>query len=397
MSLPASQKVGRISVAIGLVAFGAALLVDNLSPSAGATLFVLKLWPILLIGLGAEYLIRSLLAQRSASEVKLRFDIGGAFLLTLVILLSFSITAIRGWLPEITGGRLTGLSIGPSVQHQETYFIAAEGVKALDVAVPVGSVRLERNHRTDEIRIEATFTAHGLIINRDEIRRDLEAIKLQVKEDETVQIGVESPSRLNDVNIRFVIYAPQDLKVKAEAGTGAVEAVGYQGDMNLISRVGRIHVQTGKGSVSASSGSGSITVTDFDGPVDARTNIGSLTIRNINGPLQLDSGTGSISLHEFQGGRLVAETRTGAIHAQTGSPIQGDVFLKTQNGSISLIMPEEGGMRVTAQTRTGSLSLPGFMTITRSGTSSSAVGSLGDGTHAISLEAGTGSIQFHSR
>lgn len=397
MSRPESHKVGRISVAVGLVAFGVALLIDNLNPAYGATWFLLKLWPVLLIGLGAEYLIRSLLAQRNPSEVKLRFDVGGAFLLALVILLSFSITTIRNWLPDITGGRIPNLSIGPSVQHQESHTIAAENVKELEVNVPVGSIRLERNHRNDEIRVEATYTAVGLVVDRDEVRRELEAVKVQVKEGDTVQLSVESPARLGSINTRFVIYAPPDLKVRAEANAGTVESYGYQGDLHLTTRAGRITVQAGAGELKASTGSGSITVTNFDGPVDARTSVGSLSLRNIGGPVQLDSGTGSIDVQEFRDGKLVAETRTGGIHAYTSSPLQGDVMLKTQNGSITLSMPNQGGIRATAQTRAGSLSVPDFMAITRNGPSSSAVGSVGDGAHAITLEASTGSVNFSLR
>lgn len=390
---PATQKVGRLTVAIGLVAFGAALLVDNLTANQGATTLVVKFWPLLLIGFGLEYLIRSILAQRNPEESRLRFDFGGAFLLTLVVMLSVGVTTFRGWV-EPQGGRLS--FVGPVVEVSETATARVQGAQALTVDVSRGSIRLEPNTRNDEVRVEATYQAHGFIINRDEVRKELEQIKLTITEGADIKVIAEAPSNLNDVTIRYTVYAPPGLVVKAETDAGYMEVNGYQGDLELSSRVGWVMVTGGSGALAVTGGSGSIRVHDFTGPVTVKTNVGAIQIHNVIGAVQADSGTGTIHIQEFQGGNAVVETRTGGIFASTSSQLEGDVILKTQTGTVSLNVPESSSMRATAQIRTGNLSVPAFMSASRNGTASSAVGTSGEGAYTVILEAHTGAIHFNT-
>lgn len=389
---PPIAKIGRITVAIGLVGFGLALLVDNLVSTVGAVPFALKLWPLILIGFGLEYMIRNFLAQRSETDVRLRFDFGGAVLLFLVIMLSAGITSFRTFvMPNL--GHIT-LGFGPSESRNETKTISAANVKELAADVDLGSVTIQTNSKADEIRVEATYTTHGFSLNAGEVRGLLDQIKLSVTEGETVKIKADIPSGLNDISLHYDLYVPANLKVKTDTGAGSIQVTNYKGDLTLTSRVGRIGVDASAGSLTASSGAGSIQVRNFQGPVTAHTNVGSLNVDSVVGALQLDSGTGSINVQDFQGGKLVAETRTGGIHASTRANLEGDVNLKAQMGSISLDIPRDSSIRATAQTRTGSLSTPGFMSVTRNGTASSAVGTNGDGKYTVTLEAGTGSVHL---
>lgn len=384
------QKVGRLTVAIGLVAVGLALLYDNLTLNQEAAALVVKLWPLLLIGFGVEYLLRSLLQPREGEEARLRFDFGGAFLLVLVVLLSMGVSAVRGFVvPE--AGRFTFL--GRAVEFRESAVAQVGESQELRVSFPMGSVRLEPNTSSSEVRVEATYFTQGLFANREGARQQLEQIELKVTEGRIMEVAAEIPSRLNDLSLQYVIYAPPGMKVKVET-LGLVESRHYTGEQELISRAGRVSAIAGRGPLGISAGAGSITVRDWEGPVAARTHVGSITLENLSGSIQAESGTGSINVAEYHGGRLAAETRTGSLNVRTLTALQGDVSLKTQTGSITLRLPLQSSMRATAQTRTGSLHVPSFMATTRNGASNSAVGTLGDGTHTVNLETGTGSITF---
>jgi hypothetical protein len=52
------NKVGSLTAAIGLIALGSALLLNNLFPALKALSNPLQWWPLLLIGLGTEILIK---------------------------------------------------------------------------------------------------------------------------------------------------------------------------------------------------------------------------------------------------------------------------------------------------------------------------------------------------
>jgi hypothetical protein len=384
-------KVGRITVAIGLVAFGAALLVDNLTGAQHYTSLVVKLWPLLLVGFGAEYLIRSILSSREGQDVRLRFDIGGAFLLVLVVMLSVGVVGFHTW---ITDPRIS-LGIGPSESRTLTKSASATGVKAMEAKIPVGALQVEPNVRSDEIRVEATYTVHTVLVNRDEVLRQLDQIQLNISAGETARVTADLPANLNDLSVRFIMYVPAGLQVKAETGAGTLEVQGYKGDLQLTSQVGRIDVRGASGSLSAASGSGYILVQGYTGALAARTNVGRIEVRDQNGPMQLESGTGQITVDSFQGGKLVAETQMGGIQASTRTTLDSDVLLKTQTGSITLNVPKESSMRATAQVRSGSVGVPPFMNRTQNGPSTTAQGTNSDGKYTVSLEANTGSVHLN--
>ncbi len=388
-------KVGRITVALSLVAFGAGLLLDNLGWYTGAISWVARLWPLILIGFGLEYLAYTALGARQGAERRLRFDVGGAFLLAFIVLLSVGITAARGF--SWPNGVNFSVPIGPQETVSGDQTIALENAKTVKADVGVGTITLQPAVRAGEVRIEYTYTATGFTAGAN-MKELLSQIKLTSDNTgDTVRITSELPRGLNNVNLHYTLYVPNDLTVKLQTGAGRIEATGYQGTLELTSNVGRIDVSAGAGSLTTVSGSGQIMVRDHSGPVSARTNVGSLDLVNINGTLQLDSGTGSITVREFQGGQLVAETRTGRIDAQTASALTGNVSLKTNTGSVALTVPNESSVRATAQTRTGSLNVPAFMSTSRSGTGGNAVGTNGSGTYTVSLEAGTGSVHFTVR
>jgi DUF4097 and DUF4098 domain-containing protein YvlB len=389
-----TRKVGRITVAVSLVAIGAALLLDNLGLYTGALTLVARLWPAALIGYGVEYLIYMAINQQTGQERRLRMDIGGAFLLAVILALSVGYSAFRTYvLPNVNG---ISIGVGPSESKTESKTVSAVDAKGLSVDVGLGDVVLQPG-AGDQLKVEASYTIHGFVIGASDSRRALDDFKLIVTEGETIRITSEAPPQFINTTIRYTIYAPPGLKVKAQTGAGRIEATNYKGDLDLTSNVGRIDVTAGAGVLNAYSGSGHVQVRDFQGPVTARTNVGSLDMTGVVGALLLDSGTGSISVREFAGGALVAETRTGRIDASARSALEGDVRLKTQTGSISLDLPGESSVRATAQTRTGSITVPSFMTTNRSGTSSSAVGTSGDGRYSVTLEASTGRVSFTTR
>jgi hypothetical protein len=388
-----TRKVGRTTVALGLVAFGVALLLDNLGLYSGALNVAVRLWPAILIGFGIEYLIYTVINHQSGEDRRLRLDVGGAFLLALLVLISVGVTSFRTWVLPNLGGFSIG--VGPSQSKTESKVVSASGAKALSVDVGVGEVTLNQG-TSDQLKVEAEYTVRGIVVGNG-YTQTLDQFKLKIAEGETITVSSDTPGSLNNASIHYTITAPKGLKVKAKTGAGRIEVTSYEGDLDLTSNVGRIDVTSGSGSLNAFSGSGHVQVQGFVGTVTARTNVGSLDMNNVTGAQQLESGTGSINVREFQGGPLVAETNSGRIDATAGAAIVGDIRLRAQTGNVNLNVPRESSIRVTASARTGSLDVPPFLSTTRTGTSSSAVGTSGDGKYTVTLEVGTGSVHFAAR
>lgn len=351
------MRVGRIPVAVGLIAYGVALAADNTGLAAGATRVALKLWPLLLIAFGAEYLVRSALAERKGEgqAAGLRFDWGGAFLLLLIVALTAGVTTVQGFLQ-------TGVFPfeDHSLSRTETAAFPAAGVSEVQVATHTGRIEVQRALREGEVTVEARYWMRGPAVQREHISRTLQEFRLNVTGKEVLRISADGPSPLNS-GISYVVHVPAGIKVRAESGTGSVRVLDHSGETFLTTRTGRIEAE------------------------------------NVRGPMRLESGTGSITVREFEQGSLEAETSTGSISVSTTRPLAGNVWLKTGTGSISLTVPQASSFKLSAETNSGSVSVPAPFTRTQTGPAYSASGTLGDGQYKVDLQTRLGSIAVNLR
>lgn len=394
---PTVRKVGRITVAVGLVALGAGLLMDNLlAVGPSYTSLVLRFWPILLIGFGLEYMLFSLLDRSDdGSPVRLRFDIGGAILLFLLVGLTAGFNTLSRLLPN-PGDYVFVSNLSGQHDRSDQASVPADGAREVVVDIEAGRVELV-SQQLNEVRVESSYDIHGFLRLKDQTGA-LDEFKLDLsREGDLVQVSAKAPAGINlgGITASYKLYLPAGLKVKLRTGAGSITVNDYDGDLTLSSSLGTISVEAVSGALEAETGSGTIRIRQHNGPVVARTNAGSISARQVNGSLQLDSGTGLIEVEEHTGGSLAAETKTGSISVISPAPLEGDVLLKTSAGAINLTVSRDSSMRVTAQTRTGSISGPDFLTLTRSGASQNGVGISGDGRHVVTLEATMGSINFN--
>jgi DUF4097 and DUF4098 domain-containing protein YvlB len=263
----------------------------------------------------------------------------------------------------------------------------------VQVDLGVGSVEIHPTNANTDVLVEATYTAYGLIFNQSMVRDQLDQIKLSVTQGDRIAISATQPRSLNGIAIHYMVYLPDGLKVTASAGTGSLRAEGYKGDLKLSSSTGSTYVLGGTGSLMTTTGTGMIHVEGFTGAVNVQSNTGSVDLRDNNGPAQVVTGTGVVNVFGSQGGKLMAEARTGSINVQLNA-IDGEISLKTNTGRISLTSARNDSVTVTAKARVGILQVPAFMSVTRSGSGSSATGKSGDGAYTVNLETGTGSIQY---
>lgn len=388
-----ARKVGRITVALGLVGLGTALLLDNLLGSGlGYTRALIRFWPVLLIGLGLEYLVFSVLERADGQERRpLQFDFGGAFLLFVVAGLTASYTIITGFISlnpaEITIG-------GEGAYRGEEYSVPTAGAKELVVDIDVGRVYLY-SQSADEVRVEAEYRSPGWLRLREEAEA-FDQFTVSIAEGETITVTEVTPEGINggSVNAVYRVYAPAGLKVRIESRAGAVTVEDYAGELDLSTQFGSVSVNAASGSLKARTTSGTIRVDSFEGPVVASTNAGSIRLDRVAGAVELESGTGVIRVDEFGGGPLKAETNTGSIQVETTRPPQGEILLRTSAGIIQLELPEESDVQVTAVNKTGPIEAPAGANVTQSGASRSATLTLGQGTYPVTLEANKGSIEF---
>lgn len=81
-------KVGSYTLALGLIALGTGLLAHNFNLIPAPS--VLRLWPLLLIGLGAEYFIRKITNRGD----EIQFSIPSVVLIGLIIVAAVAVNAL---------------------------------------------------------------------------------------------------------------------------------------------------------------------------------------------------------------------------------------------------------------------------------------------------------------
>ncbi len=388
-----TQRVGRIPVALALIAYGAVKVADTLTLTAGATNLLLKLWPVLLIAMGAEYLIRSVLAERhvEGKTIGLRFDFGGTFLLLVAVLLGTGIGAAQNFVQTV------GLPFSDvTVFRTDSRDIPASGVKTLELSTLNGRIEL-RPGNADVIRIEATYNLRATGVSSDTAARQLDQMAIRATGGEVVTISSEGPTQYGYVSTNYVVHAPAGLQVVATTASGMIQAQGYNGDLRLTSTMGPIRVSAGTGSLTAKTESGAAVVTDFSGPVTVRTTMGRIDTSNTTGSLRLEAQSGSVVVQDYRGGSLDVHTSMGPVRATTNSALAGDVSVRAESGSISLSVPRESSMQVTARTRSGSLTVPPFVNTSRDGLTQAGSGTAGEGKYKVDLEATMGSVTLLTR
>lgn len=140
--------------------------------------------------------------------------------------------------------------------------------------------------------------------------------------------------------------------LKADTGSGSLQATGLGGSADLHTGSGDIHLeQRAEGEIRAITGSGSIQVREFNGSLAAKTGSGDIDATGkLHGAASLQSGSGSIRLNPGAGAHY-------AVDASSGS---GSIRVAGQDEPHHSHVSREingGGRRIEAHTGSGSITI----------------------------------------
>lgn len=264
----------------------------------------------------------------------------------------------RGVLAGTAGGLLTSLSgclfeidRFEHQQRSETETYAVDDETALSVHNPDGSITVEG---ADEDVVEAEITVHGPSSD------NIEPVSLAATESDGelhLETDVNDGVDFDRVKVAWTVTCPPDIAVnRLETNSGSIEVRDVSGDPDLETESGSLAAQNVAGAVSLSTGDGSITARDVD---------------------EIERAT----------------TGDGSIEADVAA-VDGSVEIRTEDGSIDAALAPTLDTTVTAATEDGSVEVDGLELSETETTESSVSGTLGDGTHSLSLETGDGSIEL---
>ncbi|MFE0175726.1 DUF4097 family beta strand repeat-containing protein [Streptomyces sp. NPDC059002] len=188
-----------------------------------------------------------------------------------------------------------------------------------------------------------------------------------------------SPGTDSDVRVEAIgSYTGTEpaVAIGADGDTVAVTAV-CRGDCSL-----RLRVTVPAGlAARVGSGTGAIEARGLGGPLDLRTTTGTIGVTGSGGPLTLRSGSGSVTVSDSRSSRVSLISGSGGVRADfAASPHRLDVV--TGDGGVDLTLPKSTDYAVDAHsegTTTPLISLP---------VKSSA-------THAVRVRTDNGGIRIH--
>lgn len=358
-------KAGPFTLALGLIALGAGIMAANFGLlNIGSAL---KLWPVLLIGLGLEYFLRKLTAR--GREVQ--FSLPSTVLICLIAVLIAAANALYGLIPGLPGSLLEGNFFGGGAQYTRQW-------QSGPVALARGS-RLEVENRIGEIevlpspdgslRLSARITGRGT--TRERARQAAEAQQIAVEPGQATRIYTGRDQH-TAVNMRLEV--PAGLKIALNGKMGNIKARGLSAEsLEIENSMGRVEVSGHSGRLKTVNKMGDTTLEKIDGDIEADNSLGRISVINPLGSVTAHAGNGSVDL-------------------ASDSPLDKKYSLTGDNGQVTFTLPRESNLRIQARTEHGAISGVEIQRPDSGGRSSGEL-TLGSGAGSALLETKNGAIR----
>lgn len=332
------RPIGRFTAALTLIAVGVGLLASTLGLLSDSFL-LFRLWPLLLISLGAEILV----ARWQGAPT--RFDWGGtALILLFIAMLSSGAVATR---VINNGGLVRGVLLsGGSQADQNARYEVTPSVKQVRIESQTGTVELQGTTGS-WVEVDAEFWGNSLGTERPMVR--------MVEENGTLHISM-APGDWTNVSAQYQIQLPAGLKVEVESQSGRIEATEVKGDLYLTNHSGSVNVERGEGILDLSTQSGLIEVSDQIGAIKVDAQSGAIRLRGVSGAVDANTASGiiTVTLKAGLGAQVDGSTDSGLIRGPQWLQVQRDTHAgkRSATGRIG-----DGRAALRLTTRSGSITI----------------------------------------
>ncbi|HLS88074.1 MAG TPA: DUF5668 domain-containing protein [Sphingobacteriaceae bacterium] len=292
--------VGRITLAVAMIALGLGLLAHNLNLVNGLAL--IRWWPLLLILLGAEMVIRS---RKNGQGQRL-----DGFSLVVVLLLT-GVLAVTSWLASWfpVGSELADLvrepwhrgfrgpwSFNARFTHRETVTVAepVTAATSLRVETTVSSVRIVAAQEDEDPKVTAQATVVAWGVNEAEAIRVAQEVQLELQEqgDEmvlTMREGERGMGPDPSFALDLEVTVPRQMGATVAANLGEVMVEGLAGPVMVTADVGDVQLKNVSGPVDVTAKVGDIQIqvpADVPANVDLSTTMGDLQVDGIDAAVE---------------------------------------------------------------------------------------------------------------
>lgn len=365
-------------MAIGLIITGTILLVGNLiKPELLVNAW--KLWPLLLVGLGLEFLIRDAQCKKAKEPVELRFSWASVLIIGLIVVSGFTAHVIYKIAGAVNVEQFLKEEVFGNVANYTRTFEKDPVPISKDAKIVLqnstGDIRVKQSN-DDKLYIKGEIAAGGS--GQREAKEKAEGVNVVVEGTKDIVIKADLPkyNGSDNVAINYEVFIPKDIIIEINNKVGKIFAEEISGGIKINNEVGRI------------------TLLDIVGDGEISSEEGQIDVDGMTGNLKTNSNTGSIQVSN-PGGDVEAKTRIGSIELSSAKALAGKYELNAQNGSINIIIPQESDLKLVAISDHGKVSGPKSMTSDLKGRNVSKLeGILGAGKGNLNASSRIGSIDI---
>jgi len=346
-------RIGTITLALTFIGLGVLTLWANLTAQP-VWQGIAKWWPVVLILLGAEVILRHTLAGGqpprwdALSIVLLFFLIGGLALGSTVMAVPgvprFTVMTARG-MPRFVANVL---GTRAELTHERQIELSLQSGGNLRIDNLMGSVRVVPV-TTAEYRARADIRV--VDINEDAAAKLADGVRVDFTGGSKPVLAVTIPPRLQgqSVTIDLTVTVPDRMNLDVKTSFGDVDIQDIEGDLHLDTRHGNVRLADLVGDLKAFSQFGILEGSRLEGDVQIRGNHLGVELDTVTGTVEVDTGFQEVNLANIKGsvevktehGPTILENIAGDVSVVSSyaavdiDQVEGTVDLETSHGRVT--------------------------------------------------------------
>lgn len=221
-----------------------------------------------------------------------------------------------------------------------------------------GHVDLRCDAAQTEVSIRGVKKAGGLTIGEaNDNLEALEIVAAPDPSDAknlTIELRFPEELRNKSLGASFDIHVPQGCPAEIQTSNGRIVANGLKGRVRLESSNGRVNAEQIDGDVQIETSNGGVVARQIKGKLRAQSSNGRISIDGVTGDCTLETSNASLEIANVTGS-IDAETNNGNVRIDSTPPAEGRVRAVSSNGSIVAWAPATMKGRLDLRTSNGHL------------------------------------------
>ena len=382
-------KVGTISLGVMLVLIGGIWIY---STSTGLPLLdtLFKWWPIVLILLGIEILIFSLIPK--GEQVKVKLDGISIFLIILIVIFLAGAQFISTGI-SFFGSRFPVI-FNETSSYNQSYEYSSNGKEGIKINGAIGQVYINKSDE-EKITIDATIKYRR---GSREFEENTHQNAITITDDKILTINQKLDGDLSRYNIDSIDYhitMPDGINIDVDNTFGETEIMGLNSNIKVVSSAGRVSISEVTGGVSIENSFGESECYNINGDINIKNSNGRIVAENISGKAELYGSLGAIQAVNVKGDTVI-ENSNGSIIYTSDEVTSSKVNLSNSLGKITLNLRKNQEGSFYLRTDLGGISDAFSLPVVEKDNGKIVEGNIGNGQAIFNVVNNNGSIEVNN-